>query len=150
LLPTWVYGAVGRSAVRQCARERGCWFPHLERAIGKLAPRPLLMIHGGADTYINPDMAQTLYERAGQPKELWLVDGAKHNQALQVAGDEYHRRVLGFFRKHLASVIAPEAPAEIAEPTHNGGIETTTKPEANGQASFLPVPEDSQKLGEPR
>jgi pimeloyl-ACP methyl ester carboxylesterase len=101
LLPTWVYGLVGRLALRRISRERGCRFPHLERAIAKLAPRPLLMIHGGADTYIKPEMGQALFDLAGVPKEFWLVEGAKHNQALNVAGEEYRRRVLAFFREHL-------------------------------------------------
>src|SRR5207245_934947 len=94
LLPTWFYGMIGRTALRQMGRRMNCRFPHLERAIAKLAPRPLLMIHGAADTYIKPDMARALFERAGEPKEFWLVDKAKHNQALNVAGDEYRRRVL--------------------------------------------------------
>ncbi len=60
------------------------------------------MIHGGADTYIKPEMARALFGYAGRPKELWLVEGAKHNQALHTAGDEYRRRVLEFFDNHLA------------------------------------------------
>jgi pimeloyl-ACP methyl ester carboxylesterase len=100
-MPTWFYGLVGRTGLRRIARERSCRFPYLERAIARLSPRPLLMIHGGADTYIKPEMAEALYERAGVPKEFWLVEGAKHNQALQVAGDEYRQRVLDFFQTHL-------------------------------------------------
>ena len=53
----------------------------------KLAPRPLLMIHGGGDTYIKPEMALALFSKARSPKDYWLVEGAKHNQALAVAGD---------------------------------------------------------------
>jgi alpha-beta hydrolase superfamily lysophospholipase len=111
LLPDWVYGLVGRTAVWRTERQRRCRFPHLERAVGRLAPRPLLMIHGGGDTYIKPDMAQALWARAGQPKGFWLVDGAKHNQSLHVAGDEYRRRVLEFFRTHLAPADRSEADA---------------------------------------
>ena len=33
---------------------------------------------------------------------LWVVAGAKHNQALPVAGDEYRRRVTEFFDRYLA------------------------------------------------
>jgi alpha-beta hydrolase superfamily lysophospholipase len=102
LLPTWFYGWVGYAALRQIGKERHCRFPHLERAMPKLAPRPLLMIHGGDDTYIKPEMAQAVYERAGAPKDFWLVEGAKHNQALSVAGEDYRRRVLDFFQAHLA------------------------------------------------
>ncbi|HEV3313114.1 MAG TPA: alpha/beta hydrolase [Chloroflexota bacterium] len=84
-------------------KENGRRYPHLERAMPRLAPRPLLMIHGGGDTYIKPGMAQQLFARARQPKELWLVEKAKHNQALQVAGDQYRQRVLAFFETHLTT-----------------------------------------------
>lgn len=107
LLPTWMYGLMGHVALKRIGRDRGCHFPHLERAMAKLSPRPLLMIHGGSDNYIKPDMARTVFERAGAPKEFWLVEGAKHNQAIQVAGDEYHRRVLEFFLENLAGVKSP-------------------------------------------
>jgi len=60
------------------------------------------MIHGGSDTYIKPDMARKLFDKARGPKELWIVEGAKHNQALHVAGDRYRRRVREFFDVHLA------------------------------------------------
>jgi uncharacterized protein len=74
----------------------------VEKAAAKLN-RPLLMIHGEGDTYIKPDMARTLFERAtGAPKKLWIVPKAKHNQALHVAGDEYARTVVQFFDAHLA------------------------------------------------
>jgi fermentation-respiration switch protein FrsA (DUF1100 family) len=114
LLPKWVYGLVGRLALRRISRDRGCRFPHLERAIAKLSPRPLLMLHGGADTYIKPEMARALFDLAGEPKEFWLVDGAKHNQALNVAGDEYRRRVLAFFREHLNDATEPVARPALA------------------------------------
>jgi pimeloyl-ACP methyl ester carboxylesterase len=110
-LPMWVYGLVGRAALRKIGKERGCRFSHLEWAIAKLAPRPWLMIHGEGDTYIKPKMAQALFARAREPKEFWLVPGAKHNQAIQTAGDEYKRRVLEFFSHHLG---LPEA--RTAEP----------------------------------
>jgi pimeloyl-ACP methyl ester carboxylesterase len=97
--------------LRRIERERGCRFPYLERQISRLAPRPLLMIHGGGDTYIKPEMAQALFDRAGAPKEMWLVEGAKHNQALYQAGEEYRQRVLHFFQTHLESLAGSTSPA---------------------------------------
>src|SRR5207248_1837772 len=67
------------------------------------------MIHGGGDTYIKPEMAQALFARAKPPKEIWVVEGAKHNQAIQIAGDEYHRRVCAFFERHLAREAGSDA-----------------------------------------
>jgi pimeloyl-ACP methyl ester carboxylesterase len=111
LIPLWFYGLVGLAGIRRMERKRRCRFPHLERRLPFLAPRPWLMIHGTADTYIKPEMASRLFEFARQPKELWLVENAKHNQALQVAGDEYRQRVLRFFETHLAAVLEHESTA---------------------------------------
>ena len=103
LLPRWYLAILGRMAIRRAAAERGCRYSRLEKALPRLAPRPLLMIHGGADSYIKPEMAQALFHRARSPKEFWLVEGAKHNQAMHVANGEYRRRVLAFFDAHLAA-----------------------------------------------
>lgn len=118
LLPDWFYSLVARAALRQIRRARGCRFPHLEHLIDRLARRPLLMIHGSADTYIKPEMARDLFARARQPKELWLVEGAKHNQALQVAGEEYKQRVLTFFQEYLPEQDEDKSrrEARLAEP----------------------------------
>lgn len=102
IMPDWYYGSFAAQGLRDIARQRQCYFPSLERCMRRLSPRPLLMIHGGADTYIKPEMAQSLYELARQPKELWLVAKAKHNQALHKEPAEYQNRVLGFFDKYLA------------------------------------------------
>ena len=62
LLPSWFYGLIGLDGLRQIERQRHCRFPHLEKALPRLAPRPLLMIHGEADTYIKPEMAGALFD----------------------------------------------------------------------------------------
>jgi uncharacterized protein len=103
LIPTIYLKYMAGVALRQIEQNRRCRFPHLECAISKLAPRPLLMIHGGGDSYIKPTMARELFDLAGEPKEFWLVENAKHNQAFNLAGDEYKRRVLQFFDTHLAA-----------------------------------------------
>src|SRR5207244_7039586 len=94
LLPFWFYGLFVRPALRLMKEKNGCGYPHLEDYLPRLAPRPLLMIHGGADTYIKPEMAEQLFSFARAPKELWMVEGAKHNQALKTAAEEYRLRVL--------------------------------------------------------
>jgi len=107
VLPNWFYGIVGLAGVRKVARNRGVTYPSIEKAVARLN-RPLLMIHGNGDTYIKPDMARALFDRAaGTTKKLWLVPNAKHNQALHVAGDEYARALVQFFDLHLAEVSEP-------------------------------------------
>src|SRR5262245_17310504 len=116
LLPSWYYGQIGLVGLRRVEKERKCHFPHLERAVRRLAGRPLLMIHGEADTYIRPEMARALFDHARQPKEFWLVEGAKHNQALKVAGAEYERRVREFFDTHLAAAASPACEPDPSPP----------------------------------
>ncbi|HEX4592472.1 MAG TPA: prolyl oligopeptidase family serine peptidase [Gemmataceae bacterium] len=112
LFGAWYFGLIARAGAREVGQQRGVIYPDIERLIGGLSPRPLLMIHGGADTYIKPTMARDLFGHARRPKELWIVEGANHNQALQVAGAEYKRRVVEFFDKHLARP-QPAKPAQL-------------------------------------
>jgi len=101
LLPMWYLRLHAKRGIRKVAALRRVHYPRLEKSLPKLT-QPLLMIHGGADNYIKPEMARVLVELAGGPREFWLVDGAKHNQAINVANGEYQRRVLEYFDKHLA------------------------------------------------
>jgi uncharacterized protein len=66
-------------------------------AVGKIAPRPLFLIHGTKDTVTSVEDSRLLYDAARGPKDLWLVEGAAHVGARHVAKKEYERRVLSFF-----------------------------------------------------
>ena len=69
--------------------------------IGKLSPRPVLLIAGVGDETIPDAHAGYLYEAAGQPKELWLIQGAVHGGTLAAAGPQYQERVERFFSQAL-------------------------------------------------
>lgn len=70
--------------------------------VGQISPRPLLIIHGLADEQVPPDHSRRLFAAAGEPKELWLVEGAGHGlNKWERDPDEYERRVVAFFRQHL-------------------------------------------------
>jgi len=62
---------------------------------------PVLLIHGEGDELLSPENSRRLYQRAAGPRELWLVPGAGHGRALEVAGEEYVTRVVRFFRTYL-------------------------------------------------
>jgi len=63
---------------------------------------PLLLMHGTADPLIRPSYSHQVFERANEPKELWMIQGATHSNTFQVGGDEYRRIVAGFFERTLA------------------------------------------------
>lgn len=68
-----------------------------------VAPRPLLLIHGGRDVYVPLGEALALYARAGFPKALWLVGEAGHREVDQARPEAYWKRVGEFFRRALHS-----------------------------------------------
>jgi len=73
-----------------------------------IAPRPLFIINGSADDRMTSARARALYEKAHEPKRLWLIPGAGHLEGMAVAPTEYQREVLRFFRKALAPVLVEE------------------------------------------
>lgn len=46
--------------------------------VAELAPKPLLLVHGTADTILSHQCSEMLFERAGQPKTMKLFPGAGH------------------------------------------------------------------------
>lgn len=73
-------------------------------AVHRLAPRPLLLIHGGADQLTPVSEAYALYRAAGEPKELWVEPGVGHTLMAEVHPAEYDRRVRRFFGRWLGPV----------------------------------------------
>lgn len=51
---------------------------HAEDVIGRIAPRPVLLIHSALDEVISADGSIELFQRAGQPTDLHLFSGVDH------------------------------------------------------------------------
>jgi len=71
-------------------------------AVSQIAPRPLLILHGTADTIIPVEHAHRLYAAAGEPKELWIFEGAAHCGGYFADRPVYVSRVAQFFAHALA------------------------------------------------
>jgi uncharacterized protein len=118
--PHTIFGLLGWIARRRAEWRLSCRFPSVERAAARLSPRPLLMIHGGKDAYIGPDIARALFDLAGDPKELWVVAGAKHNRCRELDPSTYAERIEAFFRGN-----SPRPPVAVSKPA---GGDSSTKP----------------------
>src|SRR6185437_14894109 len=46
--------------------------------VGRISPRPLLIIHSTNDVLVPPENSTAIFEAAGPPKEIWWVEGAGH------------------------------------------------------------------------
>jgi uncharacterized protein len=62
---------------------------------------PKLFIVGADDQHTTLKESQQLYAAALDPKEMWIVDSAKHVDLYQVRPKEYEQRVLDFFSARL-------------------------------------------------
>jgi hypothetical protein len=51
-----------------------------ERAVGRLAGRPLLIVHGDRNALHRPEEAQSLYDHAEEPKRLVWLEGMGHTE----------------------------------------------------------------------
>jgi fermentation-respiration switch protein FrsA (DUF1100 family) len=51
--------------------------------IGRISPRPLLMIHGEKDDLVPVEHAHRLYKHAREPKELVIIPSAGHRLRLE-------------------------------------------------------------------
>jgi fermentation-respiration switch protein FrsA (DUF1100 family) len=62
---------------------------------------PLLVLQGGRDTIVPPEMGRALFEAASEPKELWSAPEADHNDLYAFGAGA---AVLAFLRRHVASL----------------------------------------------
>ncbi|MGB7970874.1 MAG: alpha/beta fold hydrolase [Candidatus Deferrimicrobiaceae bacterium] len=69
------------------------------RWIGRVGPVPVLILHGDADKVVPIRHGEMLYRLAEEPKQLWIVPGAGHIQAL--SDGNIRKRLL----MYLASVL---------------------------------------------
>ncbi len=95
---------LGEVALWALGLRLGCRLKALSpsEAVGRIAPRPLLLIHGESDQSIPMEEGKRLHRQANPPKELWLVPQAEHVGSFYLERERYVARILEFFRKALA------------------------------------------------
>lgn len=107
--------------VHCAARELRCRFPSVLKVIRRMKPVPIFFIHGERDSYIPVEQSRLLYTLAGQPKEFWVAQGARHNQAALLHPETYARLTVGFFARRLTGIRGPLLPVAPASDSRRGG-----------------------------
>ena len=73
--------------------------------VARIAPRPILFIHGAKDDYTVPSNMATLAAAArtvpNANVQTWLVPGAKHAQSYHTEGEVYVERIVAFYTAAL-------------------------------------------------
>ncbi len=68
---------------------------------------PVLVIAGETDPFTRLEESKQLFDAANEPKELWIVNGASHQDLWKFSPRDYQDRVLGFFEPIINDRPAP-------------------------------------------
>ncbi|RCA10494.1 alpha/beta hydrolase [Enterococcus durans] len=63
--------------------------------------RPMLFIHGDADTFVPYEMLDKVYDATKGPKEKYVVKGAEHAKAYSIDPEKYQTVVKDFLNKYV-------------------------------------------------
>jgi len=69
--------------------------------IHAIAPRPVMLMQGGADRVVSVESGKQLFDAAGDPKEFWYEPTVGHAQFLKMMPEEFEKRVSAFLDKYL-------------------------------------------------
>jgi pimeloyl-ACP methyl ester carboxylesterase len=73
--------------------------------VGRVAPVPLLIVHGDRDHYFGVEHARALAQAAGRPCELWVVPGMGHAETGASA------ELLGRIGRHIEALLTARSGA---------------------------------------
>lgn len=82
-------------------RKLGLKLLSVERTFWENRTVPVFIIHGKRDSYIDARHAKWLYDRIRSSKQIWIVEGARHNEAVRREPDEYKKRVSAFLKEYM-------------------------------------------------
>lgn len=72
------------------------------KVVEKIAPVPLLIVHGQKDLTVPPDQGEILFRKAREPKTIYRIPKGSHTRALWMNNGEYRKQVLKWMDKILS------------------------------------------------
>jgi fermentation-respiration switch protein FrsA (DUF1100 family) len=99
---------------------RHCRYITLESWLPLLRDRPVLMIADGRDTYVLPEVSETLFKAFPKSSAYWLAKGAKHNMARETDPTEYDRRIIEFFSELSSHAAHSASPLSLSSAYSHG------------------------------
>ncbi|MDA0769598.1 MAG: alpha/beta hydrolase [Chloroflexi bacterium] len=61
-----------------------------------LVTSPFMVIHGEVDQTVPPEMGVELFDEANEPKRLYMIEGAHHNDTYIAGGNDYFESLKSF------------------------------------------------------
>lgn len=81
-----------------------------ERVVDRIAPRPLLIVHGAVNELYKPIEARSLYEHAAEPKRLTFLEERGHTEWMFDDSPTF-RELVALLHEFLTGALAEPAPA---------------------------------------
>jgi fermentation-respiration switch protein FrsA (DUF1100 family) len=102
-IPVWVVPTLARFIIFWAEQIGDLDTKALETqaVIAEISPVPVLIIHGGHDDKIGPNIGRQLYEAAAEPKELLWIEEAGHVDFEEYQPDLYQDALINFFDEYL-------------------------------------------------
>jgi pimeloyl-ACP methyl ester carboxylesterase len=78
-----------------------------QKWIAQFGGKPISIVHGAKDPYINAENSVWNFNAAQNPKSLWMVPGAGHGDSSEHAPAEYQKRLVTFFETYVGRSQLP-------------------------------------------
>ncbi|MCH8854308.1 MAG: alpha/beta fold hydrolase [Planctomycetes bacterium] len=106
MLAWWSYYA--GLAIGSCETGSNLFALDTTAAAARIAPRPIMIVHGTADLIVPFEQGQKVYAAAGEPKSFKAVPGAGHCQTIAYEGRRYTDRMIEFLDDALSTSAMDE------------------------------------------
>jgi dienelactone hydrolase len=85
--------------------------------IGRIAPRPVVLIGSAEDREVTAASVEALFAKAAEPKELWVAERGERGALFAAQPEEYRERVLTYLGRWLGPAARlPAATPETSAP----------------------------------
>jgi uncharacterized protein len=118
-LPSFPFAPI---ALWLAERLSGCRISQVvpQERVGRLSPRPLLLIHAEDDTVVRIDQSEKLYGAAGEPKQFWRVPGSVHMGSCQADPPGWEARVVSLLDMARQHQDAADRRVRYSRPRRRG------------------------------
>lgn len=99
-IPGWAVALVANAAILRMEGIGALSRPSPIDVVDRIAPRPLLLMHGSADVVVPVEHSKRLAAAAGDSAELWILEGAGHAALFNRDPDAYETHVIGFLEHY--------------------------------------------------
>lgn len=69
------------------------------KKISDISPIPFLVIHGQKDQVVEPEFGEEIFNKAGEPKDIWRIPNGVHGNTFFVDDKKYQTKLLDWLKQ---------------------------------------------------